>query len=405
VHHLTGTLLGTGPYQALTPRAQWFVNSLPAVPALLILYGLVELLRPVLQRDSAVGGERERVRALLERWAHNPVSHLSLLSDKRYFWIGEEACVAYRLEGRVALALGDPIGPPELRARCVVAFAEFCERQDWVCALYQTETDEPYRDLGYTLAPIGLDALVQTERFSLEGKERASLRYAVRRCQREGITFSFMPALEAWHEHGPELREVSDAWRKMSGRRQEMGFSLGGLGTLSDHAITVGLARASDGGLLCFVSWLPAPARRCWTLDLMRRRPEGPSGVMESLIVQSIEEARNRGIAEVSLGLAPMAVQGPPDSWLTGALRVAYSRLDQLYHYRTLRSFKAKFGPAWESRYLAVTDAALLPEALAALVRAHLSPIALAWWLPRRRSQAEEQPTPLGEKKTAGRAA
>src|SRR5207237_684961 len=73
----------------------------------------------------------------------------------------------------------------------------------------------------------------------------------------------------------------------------------------------VGLAFDADGRLEAFVTWLPVPARKAWTLDLMRRRPDSTYGVVEALIVRSIEEARSRGIAEVSLGMTPRIIRSP----------------------------------------------------------------------------------------------
>lgn len=371
----------TGPYQALTERARWFLDSLPIVAWALLLYGLVSLMRPVVRPAATTAGQRERVRALLRQWGHNPVSHLCLLDDKRYFWLGDETCIAYRLQGRVALVLGDPIGPAAQHLQAVDAFLDHCERQDWTPAFYQTEGDEPYRRLGFTLIPIGLDAIVRLEAFDLSGSKRAQLRQALHRCQRAGITFSFMSSTEAWRSAARELKAVSDQWLRGKGR--EMAFSLGGLETIRDDPdVTVGMARDASGLLIAFVSWLPVPARHGWTLDLMRRRPDSLTGVMEALLTASLLEAKRRGLAEVSLALAPLAL---PETASTGrAFRLLYPRLDRLHGARTLRRFKAKFAPEWEPRYLAVAAPASVPEVLAALLLAHYPELRIHWRIWRR---------------------
>jgi hypothetical protein len=43
-------------------------------------------------------------------------------------------------------------------------------------------------------------------------------------------------------------------------------------------------------------------------VDLMRRRPDAPYGVMEALLTRSIEYAPRLGVVEVSLGLVPIAI-------------------------------------------------------------------------------------------------
>jgi phosphatidylglycerol lysyltransferase len=115
----------------------------------------------------------------------------------------------------------------------------------------------------------------------------------------------------------------------------------------------------------------------------MRRRPDSTYGVIEALIVRSIEEARNRGIAEVSLGMTPRVIASQDASHrLERAWRAMYWGLDRFQRSQTLHRFKEKFGPCWEDRYLVVPSMSTLPEVMVALVRAHLPPAsATAAWL------------------------
>ena len=371
INHLTGTVLAglASAYDPLTDRARWFLDSIPAVAGFLVLVGLFQLLRPVVLQ-AAAGNDPHSLRKVLQAHGHNPVSWLAL-AGTQLFWSGPEVAVAYEVTRRVAIALGDPIGPPELAGSAVEAFAGHCERHDWVCAFYEAENPDLYRRLGYRLVPVGSDAVVRPAGFSLGGKEKADLRYAVRRCEREGIRFEFLPGPEAWAQHSDQLWAVSATWLR-SGKGPEMRFSLGTLETLRDPATTTGLAFAQGGELLGFVTWLPVPARSGWTLDLMRRRPDALNGLMEALIVHSLEEAQRQGRAEVSLGVAPMSLSGFPASAGNNLLSRVYGRLDRFRSGRTLSKFKAKFGPTWEPRYLAVPDTVVLPEVLAALLAAHL---------------------------------
>jgi phosphatidylglycerol lysyltransferase len=381
-------------YRALSARGAWFLGSLPWVAYALVLFGLLQVLRPVLASPAAAT-ERERLRELTRRWGHNPVCHLALYGPTSHFWPDDETCIAYSVRGRTALALGDPICPPERLGRAVREFMVFCDRQDWIPAFYQVEDKRRYSELGFRIVPIGSDAVVHTKSFSLDGKDRAALRYAVRRCERHGIRCEFHPAPDAWDTARADLLEVSGSWLGR-GRGPELGFSLGTLATLRDPSITVGLAYDGEHRLQAFVSWLPVPGRRGWTLDLMRRRPDSPRGVMELLIARSIEEAAHRGLDQVSLGLAPLAITpGDSDSLSDRAFRSVYARLDRFRRSRSLRQFKSKFAPQWEERYLAVPTAAALPEVLVALLRAHLpalSPLSLRLGAVRRAAFAVNLP-------------
>ena len=367
-------------YRALTARADWFLSTLPVISYALIIVALTQLLRPVLA-PRAAAAEKERLRRLLQSSGRNYISRLALHGASSYHWLDGEACVAFTLRGRVALALGDPVTRGPAIEPAVLDFVSYCERQDWLPAFYQVNECASYRAAGLTLIPIGAEALLRTDGFSLAGSERADLRYATRRCEKSGVQFLFLNGSAAVTEYSSQLQEVSGEWLKTR-HSPELGYSLGTLSSLWDDDIVVGMA-FSGKRLEAFVSWLPVPARSAWTLDLIRRRPDAAYGVIEALIAHSIAEARCRGVAEVSLGITPRIVAASDATWtIQGAWRAMYWSLDRFQRTQTLHRFKEKFGPRWEDRYLAVPGIWALPEVIVALVRAHFPPVwSVAGWL------------------------
>src|SRR5262249_47943098 len=133
------------------------------------------------------------------------------------------------------------------------------------------------------------------------------------------------------------------------------------------------------GKLCAFVTFTPiygcltgeatAPGRRSemqgwgWTLDLMRRVPDAPPGVMELLLVKAIERFRSCGAHRVSLGMAAMAdsrqEMTAAGRWLASFFT---DRLALCEPSRTLFNFKQKFHPCWESRYLIANTTLGLPK-------------------------------------------
>jgi phosphatidylglycerol lysyltransferase len=211
----------------------------------------------------------------------------------------------------------------------------------------------------------------------------------VHRSEKQGTRFVFRSAPAIAAEYGSDLHDVSGSWLHVH-RSPELGFSLGTLSSLSDPDITVGLALSAHGRLEAFVSWLPVPMRRAWTLDLMRRRPDAAYGVIEALIARSVVEARSQGVVGVSLGVTPRVIN--PAS-VNGAWRAMYWGLDRFERSRGLHRFKEKFGPRWEERYLAIPSVAVLPEVMVAMVRAHVPPLsAVAAWLRSLRSSEASSP-------------
>lgn len=107
-----------------------------------------------------------------------------------------------------------------------------------------------------------------------------------------------------------------------------------------------------------------------WSLDLMRRAPGAPPGVIELLLVRAIERFWLDGAQIVSLGLVAMAdtrremapVQRQLVNFVTDRLHLLKSR-------RTLFNFKQKFQPRWESRYVVTSSTRALPKIALAVFR------------------------------------
>jgi lysyl-tRNA synthetase class 2 len=95
----------------------------------------------------------------------------------------------------------------------------------------------------------------------------------------------------------------------------------------------------------------------------MRRDPDTPNGLMEFLVVRSIDLLRTEGIEEISLNFAAFArfMHQPrnPAERLVGRLaRLAnpYFQIESLYR------FNAKFAPRWEPRFLVFQRTRRLPR-------------------------------------------
>lgn len=101
-------------------------------------------------------------------------------------------------------------------------------------------------------------------------------------------------------------------------------------------------------------------------VDLMRQVQDAPTGAMDLLFVEMMTWARDEGYAWFNLGMAPLSGVGNsryarPDERLA---RLAYDYGSRLYNYKGVRSFKEKFHPQWQSRYIAYPFYRSLPMLL-----------------------------------------
>ncbi len=358
--------------QPITGYGRYFADSIYVVGALTMVYALVMLLRPVLLRASASADDRARAQGTVEQFGRSSLARFTLFPDKWYYFSPNGSIVAYAVKGRIALALGDPIGPERDAAPAIEGFQTLCVRNDWRAAFYQTLPDylHHYRATGFLALHIGDEGIVDLGAFSIEGKEGKALRSAVNRLSR----LNYRAVLHEPLLSDPfleELRLVSNDWLT-SMRGAEKGFSLG---WFDDEYIRTGpvmVVHDPDGRVMAFANIIPEYQQNELTIDLMRRRASAPSGTMDFLFANLLQWGKDRGYATFNLGLSPLAGVGQQAGApaVERALHFLYEHLNQFYNFKGLHTFKEKFRPRWFPRYLIYPDRASLPTVALAIIRA-----------------------------------
>ena len=358
--------------QPVTRFGRDFADSIYVIGAATAAYALLMLLRPVLLRAAPVSAEKDRARHIVEQFGRSSLARLTLLPDKAYYFSPRGSVVAFTVKGRVALALGDPIGPPEDASEAIEAFRDHCHRNDWTAAFYQTLPDylTHYRTAGFHVMHIGDEGVVPLATFSLEGKEGKTLRGAVNRLSRAGheAVLHDPPIPDGLLE---ELRQVSEEWLAMM-HGAEKGFSLGWFDDDYIRSSPIMAVHAPDGRVVSFANVIPEYRANEATIDLMRRRKGAPPGAMDLLFVHLLQWAAGRGYASFNLGLSPLAGVGLHGGApaVERALHYLYDHLNQFYNFKGLHAFKEKFRPLWSPRYLIYAEVSSLPAVALAIVRA-----------------------------------
>jgi len=357
-----------------TKHAEWFLASLYLVGALTLAYGGVAALHPVVYRSSAWEVERTRAEGIVRAHGRSSLARMALFPDKMfYFPPGSEGVVAFAPIGDTAVALGDPIGPPEEIGRCIASFGAWCEEMDWMPCYYQVMPDhlEEYRAAGLQVLKIGEEAIIDLGSFDMLGSAWKDLRNNTNRLTRDGF--------RSWFQRPPiddgllrELRPVSDDWlRTMHGREKR--FSLGWFDPDYLRECDIQLIVAPNGRIEAFANYYSEYDLPVVAPDLMRRRTDAEKGVMDFAFVTAAQHYREEGYAGLNLGLAPLAGVGDEasDHIEERLVKLLYERLNRFYSFKGVRAFKAKFHPRWEPRYLIYASRAALPRAALAVIRAN----------------------------------
>ena len=343
-------------FDATASRA---LRTVLGVAVLGLALGIWQLLRPaagrVMPPSPAELTQARRIAAQQPR----PDALLALMGDKSLLFLDSgKSFLMFGKHGRTWAALGDPIGPTDEWAELVWRFIELADAHGGRVAFYQIPPASLplYLDAGLKVIKLGEEARIPLPRFTLEGSARNNLRYALKRGERDGLAFEIIapagiPAII------DELEEISNAWLAKHAAAREKRFSVAAFRRDFVVAQSVALLR-EHGRPVAFATVMTTDLRDEATVGLMRSRPDIASGyAMEYLFVRLLRHFRASGYQSFSLGMAPLSGFGahPLASRWYRLGRFIWSHGRRFYNFQGLRTFKNKFNPVWEPRYLAAS--------------------------------------------------
>ncbi len=395
----TGDLLRwqSGPlhferHLALHHHFAWIPLSVHVIEVSTLLAIAYVIFRPLAApRGLPSSAARSAAAELIRAHGTDTLSFFKLRSDKHYFFSEDRsAFVGYGIQNGVLLLSGDPVGPPAAFAGLLDEVRAFAESRGLkLGALGASERLCPlYTELGLRTIYLGDEAIIELDKFSLEGRAIRKVRQSVSRLTKAGYRAELHTLSSLDGETLSEVERVLEIGREGA---PERGFSMAmdSLQGAPDHETLVVLARDQDdaiGGVLHFV---PCYGRPAVSLSFMRRDPSTPNGLTEFLVVKAVELLRERQIAELSLNFATFARwMHSPEKRRERVLGKLVAVANPFFQIESLYRFNAKFFPRWEPRYLVY-------EGTFGIARAGLA----AMW-------AEGQlPKPAGRRSTSARPA
>jgi lysylphosphatidylglycerol synthetase-like protein (DUF2156 family) len=195
---------------------------------------------------------------------------------------------------------------------------------------------------------------VQLDAFDLAGGHRKGLRQAVHRIARYGYQVSFHDPRELDPSLAASIADLASRSRR-GGHERGFSMTLGRMFDPADTGLLLAVATDRSGAPVAFCQFVPAPAIGGYSLDLMRRdQGKHPNGLIDFLIVSTIEHLRARGMNALGLNFAALraVVAGEADGVGARLLRLALGRLSRSMQIESLWRFTAKYDPEWMRRHL-----------------------------------------------------
>ncbi|RAY15996.1 lysine--tRNA ligase [Actinomadura craniellae] len=358
------TLLGAGVTgeQFSVDVPSWVDGILGILGTGLLIMTFWALFRPARREAILTPDEELTGRALLAEYGdQDSLGYFALRRDKDVITAPSgRAAIAYRVQGAVSLASGDPLGDHEAWDQAIDAWLAECRAHAWIPGVVSVgeRAATVYARHGFDALELGDEAVIDTTEFNLDGREMRQVRQAVRRVERAGYT-----ARIRRHEQIPpgEMAAIivrADAWRD---GETERGFSmaLSRLGDPTDGRCVLVEAFDAEGeprGLLSFVPW----GRGGLSLDLMRRDRTAPNGLNEFMVTSLVRQATTVGCRRISLNFAMLRSVFERGSQLGAGpfARFCYRLLSVASKFWQLESLylaNAKYHPRWTPRFICYT--------------------------------------------------
>ncbi len=367
-------MTSAAPLTPLTERALQFPIVVRDVALAAGLYALALLVRAVAARRPASAAERRQADGIVRAEGRGPLAHLALFPDKAYSFGPGESLVAYVRQGRVALALGDPVGPEQTAGPTVAAFVARCQARRLLPAFHLVSGDhlETYRRSGLEAMLVGYESSIDLGALEDRPAEDPALQASEQRLALRGHTlWAYPPPLSG--EVMDEMEIVSEEW--LAARRQaEMRFSVGWFDEAYVRTCPVIVVRDASGQITAFANIVLAPGGSDATLDVLRQRADALPGTLEFLLMAAFRWSAARGARCFSLGLTH-PLSSAADSAKAPATRAAARlarHLQALHGFRGLRHLFLRFAPASSPLYLVYPGDEALPEVVDAIIAADL---------------------------------
>jgi lysyl-tRNA synthetase, class II len=304
------------------------------------------------------------------------LGYFATRKDKSVVWTeNKKAGIAYRVQGGVMLASGDPFGEYSLWPDAIKEFLTLAEMHAWTPAVMGCSDrggEVWVEHAGMIAIDIGDEAIISIADFTLEGRPMSNVRQMVNRIARKG----YITTTTKWSEVDPEtrtkLRKLGKEWRYGVAER---GFSMSmdrfGEDEDTDTYITIAYLAGEIKGLLYFVPW----TTNALSLDRMQRERGTDAGVNELMIADTVAWGRANGITHISLNFAAFRslferadkISAGP---VTRGMRNLIRFFSNFFQVESLYRFNAKFQPEWETRYVLYPRAADLAKVGWAALRA-----------------------------------
>ena len=314
---------------------------------------LFTLIKPFLNVEHTSSSGRERAKYLLNEFGNSAVDYFKIYPDKLLFFSEmHEAFIAYRIANGFAIVLEEPVCAEGNKLEVLIEFYQACKKMGLRVAFYRVDEDSMvwFDQLRKQKIFIGQEAILDVRNFTMEGRDKKSLRNALNSLDKKGYSTGIYKA-PLQDDLIEKLKKVSDEWL-LAFEKEEQIFSQGMFNPNEIKHQDVITISDAEGNIGAFLNIIPDYSPDECTYDLIRKTENAPGGCMDALIIKMIEYAKDNSFQYLNLGLVPLAGIEEANSPAEQIMKFAGKNLKRFKHYHGLRDFKEKYASYWKDKFL-----------------------------------------------------
>lgn len=342
---------GLAPKTGFARDFQYINYFLGIVSWLLLIFSIFNIRKLNSSQESST--DFEEAQNLVDRFGTSSLDFFKISKDKQFYFSDEvDGFISYSVANHFAFVLEEPVCDEENRGKIIAEFEDFCKNNNLKSVYYRIDEQSLFlfKPLKKQKLFIGQEAIMNTETFKLEGKDRKTLRNGLNSLAKKGYNAEILyhPQTE---EILNEIQSISEEWLKEFDK-EEMVFSQGMFDRVEIEKQDLIVIKNEAGKMEAFLNIIPDFASQECTYDLIRKTVSAPNGSMDAMIVKLVEYAKSKELGYINLGLTPLGGIKAPDNTAEEILKFVYNKIGSFKHYQSLRDFKEKYADQWENKYL-----------------------------------------------------
>ena len=288
----------------------------------------------------------------LKQYGRGSLAYSSLQAGMQYYMndkLGYCAYVPMSDSEDSVCVLADPICSKENLRAFLDAF--LLEKKDPIFLHASRDTAEILNERGFSVNELGVETIIEIQKFTLSGNKRQALRQARNNAKRDNLVC--LEVLSSDPEMRKAFRKISEDWMKHKVMNDsEMQFIVRPIVYVDEIDVRKFVALKGDTvvGFIIFDPIYENGKVKGYIANHLRSNLDRSYSVVDFILLEALDIFKAEGKEELSLGLSPLAKVDDSQEFrhsklLTAHFKYSFEKANFLYNFKNLYRHKSKYRP------------------------------------------------------------